>query len=343
MTPLTVALVGAGRIGRMHAENLVRHIPEARLKAVTSPHVDAGWASSLGIPVATTDLEAVLRDPEIEAVVIAAPSGHHAELVRRAVAAGKAVFCEKPLAFDPGVIEEVMAAVRDAGAQLQIGFNRRFDPSIRRLAEAVHAGEAGELHSVRVVNRDPRAPDIGFVRRSGGMFLDFTIHDFDTVRFVSGSEIEEVYAVGAALIDPRIGEAGDIDTAVITLRLTNGALCVIDNSRQSNYGYDQRFEAFGSAGNLAVDNLTPTTMTSSLATGVVTDRPLPSFVERFREAFVAELRAFLRSVRERVPVEVGAPDALAAVRAAVAASISLSENRPVRVAAAPAGEGGTDQ
>jgi myo-inositol 2-dehydrogenase/D-chiro-inositol 1-dehydrogenase len=170
------------------------------------------------------------------------------------------------------------------------------------------------------------------VRRSGGLFFDFTIHDLDTLRFLSGSEIEEVYAVGAALVDSEIGAAGDIDTAIVTARLASGALCVIDNSRETHYGYDQRFEAFGSKGNLAVDNLKPTTVTSFLKAGVYEDRPLPSFVERYQDAFIGELRAFLMAVRDNTEVSVSASDALAAVEAAVAARTSLAENRPVRVA-----------
>jgi myo-inositol 2-dehydrogenase/D-chiro-inositol 1-dehydrogenase len=332
MTRSAVGVIGAGRIGRMHVHNLVHGVPEALVKAVASRTVDEAWAAELGIPVCTTDIDVLLQDPEVEAVVIALPSGLHVETIRRAAEAGKQIFCEKPVAFAPGPIEEVLAAVREAGVQLQVGFNRRFDPSLRELEQAVRRGEVGELHSLRVVNRDPRAPDLDFVRRSGGMFLDFTIHDFDTVRHLSGSEIVEVYAVGAALVDAEIGAAGDIDTAVVTVRLENGALCVIDNSRQTHYGYDQRFEVFGSKGNLAVENLRPTSVVSSLESGVFIDRPCPSFVERYREAFIAELRAFVQCVRDGSAVAVTGEDALAAVRAARAARISLLENRPVQLA-----------
>jgi len=343
MQPTAVGVIGVGRIGTMHTHNLVRHVPEARVKAVASPHIDRDWAAALGIPIATPDPDELLRDPEIEAVVITTPSGRHVEMIRRAAQAGKQIFCEKPVAFEPQAIAEAIAAVEAAGVRLQVGFNRRFDPSICRLAEAVQAGEVGRLHSLRVINRDPRRPPVDFVSRSGGMFLDFTIHDLDTLRFLSGSEIEEVYAVGAALVDPNIGAAGDIDTAIVTARLANGALCVIDNSRETHYGYDQRFEAFGSKGNLTVDNLKPTTVTSYLKPGVYEDTPLPSFIERYQDAFIGELRAFLRSVREGTPVAATGEDALAAVEAAVAARTSLAENRPVHVTrrAAGAAEGGS--
>jgi myo-inositol 2-dehydrogenase/D-chiro-inositol 1-dehydrogenase len=327
-----VGVIGAGRIGKMHAENLVHYVPEASVAAVASPHVDEGWAAELGIPVASRDNEVVFRDPEIAAVVIAASSGRHVELIRRAAQEGKHIYCEKPVAFEPEAIEEAIAAAKAVGVQLQVGFNRRFDPSVCRLAQAVRDGEVGELHGLRVVNRDPKAPPIEFVKRSGGMFFDFTIHDLDTVRFISGREIEEVYAAAAVLVDPEIGTAGDIDTAIVTLRLEGGALCVIDNSRQTNYGYDQRFEAFGSKGNFVVDNLRPTTVESFLETGVFADTPLPSFIERYQDAFIGELRAFIRCVRDGSPVAVSAEDALAAVRAAGAARSSMLSNRPIRLA-----------
>ncbi len=343
MNQTTVGVIGAGRIGRMHAENLIHHIPKANVRAVASPHLDESWAEGLGIPVRTTDADVVLGDLSIEAVVIAASSGLHIELIRRAAEAGKHIFCEKPVAFEPGPIEEILWAAADAGIRLQVGFNRRFDPSLLRASETVRSGEIGDIHTIRVTSRDPTPPDIDFVKRSGGLFFDFTVHDFDTVRFLSGAEIVELFAVGEVLIDPRIGAAGDIDTAVITLKLSNGALAVIDNSRHAVYGQDQRFEVFGSAGSVAVDNTRATFVTTSTRDGVFSERLHGSFGDRYREAFVAELEDFVRCVREGGTVAVGAKDALAAVQAAHAARRSLAENRPVRLdeatAATTAGEG----
>jgi myo-inositol 2-dehydrogenase/D-chiro-inositol 1-dehydrogenase len=332
MSRTTVGVIGAGRIGRMHAENLVRAIPGAYVKAVASPHLDTAWAESLGVPVRTTDVGRVLGDRDIEAVVVTASSGVHAELIERAAAAGKHVFCEKPVAFDPRRIEQAQAAAAAAGVKLQVGFNRRFDPGIVAMWERVQDGAVGDVHQIRVTNRDPKAPPIAFVERSGGLFFDFAIHDFDTVRFLSGSEIVELFALGAVLVDPAIGVAGDVDTAVITARLANGALAVIDCSRQTNYGYDQRFEVFGSKGSVAVDNLTPTTLVASSTGGIVSDRPYENFVGRYRDAFVAELADFVRCVSEDAPVRVGAADAAAAVRAAVAAKASHEARHPVRLA-----------
>ena len=329
MKPTTVGVIGAGRIGRMHAQNLANGVPEAFVKAVASRSIDASWASEVGIPLAVNDFDVILDDPEIEAVVIALSSDLHVEAICRAAQAGKHIFCEKPVAFTPGPIREALAAVEKAGVQLQVGFNRRFDPSIVKLEQAVGDGAVGELQGLRIINRDPQAPDVEFVRRSGGLFFDFTIHDFDTVRFLSGMEISEVHALGATLIDPAISAAGDIDTAVIAVRLANGALCSIDNSRQTGYGYDQRFEAFGAQGNLVVDNVRPTTLSTSLEGGVFVEGPESTFVERYREAFIAELRAFVQCVRSGEPVAATGEDALAAVRAAQAATLSMRENRPV--------------
>jgi len=331
MNPTIIGVIGTGRIGRMHAHNLVRYVPEAFVKAVASRSVDAGWADGMGIPVAVADADVVLCDPEIEAVVIALSSGLHVEAICRAAQAGKHIFCEKPVAFAAGPIREALAAVHGAGVQLQVGFNRRFDPSLMKVQQAVRDGAVGALQGLRIINRDPRAPAIEFVRRSGGLFFDFTIHDFDTVRFLSGEEIVEVYAAGTALVDEEIAAAGDIDTAVIALRLANDALCSIDNSRETGYGYDQRFEAFGALGNLAVDNLRPTTMSSSIAGGVFVDGPPSTFVERYREAFVAELRSFVQCIRDGSQVAATGEDALAAVLAAQAATVSVRENRPVKL------------
>jgi myo-inositol 2-dehydrogenase/D-chiro-inositol 1-dehydrogenase len=281
--------------------------------------------------VCATENDVIFGDPEIEAVVITAPSGLHSELILQAAEAGKHIFCEKPVAFEPGPIAETLEIVEKAGVQLQVGFNRRFDPGLLKMSQAVGSGEIGEIHTLRITNRDPKAPPIDFVKRSGGLFFDFVIHDFDTVRFLSKTEIVEVYAAGGVLIDPAIGAAGDIDTAVVTLKLASGALAVIDNSRQATYGYDQRFEVFGSDGSIAVDNTRPTTVSSSAKSGVFSEKTYDSFVTRYREAFIAEVADFLRCVREGSTVAVGAADALAAVQAAGAARQSLLENRPVRL------------
>ncbi len=328
---IVAGLIGAGRIGKMHANNIVSHIPDVFLKAVADLKLDESWAENKGIPVRSLNEYTVLNDPEIEAVVIAASSTAHVALICAAAQAGKQIFCEKPVAFKPEAITEAVSAVKSAGVNLQVGFNRRFDPDFATLKAAVTSGKIGTPHIIRITSRDPLRPDLAYLLDSGGLFVDFSIHDFDNVRFMSGSEVEEVYAAGAVLIDPEIERVGDIDTALITLKLTNGALCIIDLSRETNYGYDQQVEVFGSKGSISARNTTPTNTVLSTAEGVFTDKPHYSFVERYEAAFIAEMRAFFSSVRDRTPTLVSGEDALAAVKIALAAQQSYEQNRPVKV------------
>ncbi len=324
-----VGVIGAGRIGRVHGNNLLR-MPSVRLKAVTDPYVDfASWPPA---PVATAkEPETILEDQEIEAVLICSPTPTHADLTERAARAGKHVFCEKPIDLDPERIRRTLAVVADSGVKLQVGFNRRFDPTFARVRRAVTEGEVGEIHLVKITSRDPEAPPVAYVKTSGGIFLDMTIHDFDMVRFLTGSEVEEVYARGAVLIDPAIGEAGDVDTAVTTLKMANGAIAVIENSRQAVYGYDQRVEVFGAAGSAEAANETPNRVTVSTGAGVRSDKPLYFFLERYQASFVAELEAFFASIRDDLQPPVGGADGLMSVLIGLAASRSMAENRPVRV------------
>jgi len=328
---MVVGLIGAGRIGKMHGENIIFHLPEASLKAVTDPKLDITWAENIGIPVYSQHNSAILSDPEIEAVVIAASTTAHVEIIRETAQAGKQIFCEKPIGFDPADVATAVQAVNDAGVTLQVGFNRRFDPDFKRVHDTVQAGKIGTPHIVRIINRDPTRPDTAFIPQSGGLFIDFSIHDFDTVRFLINSEVEEVYARGAVLIDTEIEKLGDIDTALITLKMTNGTLCVIDNSRETNYGYDQQLEVFGSKGSISARNKTPTSTLLCTVEGVQTDKPHPSFVERYREAYIMELRQFFRSVREKTAPSVAGVDALMAIKIAQAAKRSYKQNKPVRV------------
>ncbi len=315
----------------MHANNIVSHLPGVFLKSVADCKPDDNWVHSLGIPVCASHHHQLLEDPEIEAVVIATPSDTHVEMIIAAAQAGKQIFCEKPVAFEAEEVATAITAVDEAGVQLQVGFNRRFDPDFLAVKAAVVAGRIGTPQIIRITNRDPLRPDLDFIPKSGGLFMDFSIHDFDSVRFLSGTEVEEVFAMGTVLIDPEIGKLGDIDTALITLRLTDGALCIIDLSRETHYGYDQQVEVFGSGGSISARNTTPTNTILCAAQGVYTDKPHYSFVERYEAAFVAELRSFFAGVREGTPPSVTGEDALAAVRIAQAAQQSREKNRPVKV------------
>ena len=330
MRQITVGILGAGRIGQVHGNNLLR-MPGIKLKAVTDPYVDfTSWPPSN--VVTGKDPELILDDDEIEAVLVCSPTPTHADLTERAARIGKHVFCEKPIDLDPERIRRTLGIVADSGVKLQVGFNRRFDPTFARVRQAVVDGDVGEIQLVKITSRDPEAPPAEYVRTSGGIFLDMTIHDFDMVRFLTGSEVEEVYATGAVLIDPAIGEAGDVDTAVTTLKMANGAIAVIENSRQAVYGYDQRVEVFGSKGSAEATNETANRVTVSTAAGVRTDTPLYFFLERYQASFVAELESFFTSIRDGAPTPVGGKDGLMSVLIGLAATESLAENRPVKVA-----------
>ena len=329
--PIVAGLLGAGHIGKMHAENIIFHFPDVLLKAVAGPNLDENWAESMGIPEHFSDANAVIHDSEIEAVVIAAPSPAHVALIKSSAQNGKHIYCEKPVSFEPEGVVEAIEAVEAAGVLFQVGFNRRFDPSFMRVREIVQSGKIGTTHVIRITNRDPKRPTAEYVARSGGLFFDFCIHDFDMARYISGCEVEKVYSAGAVLIDPEIEKLGDIDTALITLQMTDSTLCVIDVSRETNYGYDQQLEVFGSKGSIRALNTTPTSTVLSTAKGVFTDKLHYSFVERYREAYVTELREFFTSVRNQTLPTVTGQDALQAVKIARAAELSFKKNRPIMV------------
>ena len=331
MREITAGVVGAGRIGKIHAGNLV-NIPGVRLKAIADPYIVADEWSARGIEH-LLDPQAILGDAEIEVVLICSPTPTHAEFTQAAARAGKHVFCEKPIDLDPDRIRRTLEVVDDAGVKLQVGFNRRFDPTFARVRRSVVDGEIGDIHLVKVVARDPAPPTPEYVRDSGGMFLDMTIHDFDMVRFLSGSEVEEVQAFGAVLVDPAIGEAGDVDTAVVTMKLANGALAVIENSRRAVFGYDQRIEVFGSKGGMEAFNESPFQVRLRTGRGECASNPLYFFLERYQRSFVAELEEFIDSVREEREPPVTGRDGLLPVLIGLAANRSMSTNRPIRVEA----------
>ncbi len=331
MKTITTGILGGGRIGQVHGNNLLR-MQGVRLKAVADPYADfKDWP---GPDVATgTDPDLILGDDEIDAVLICSPTPTHADFTEQAARAGKHVFCEKPIDLDPARILRTLATVGETGVKLQVGFNRRFDPTFARVRRAVEEGDVGEIQLVKITSRDPEAPPAEYVRTSGGIFLDMTIHDFDMVRFLTGSEVEEVHAMGAVLIDPAIGEAGDVDTAITTLKMANGALATIENSRQAVYGYDQRVEVFGSKGSAEAANETANRVTFSTTEGVRQDTPLYFFLERYQASFVAELEEFFASIRDDRNPPVGGRDGLMSVLVGLAAARSMAENRPVKVEA----------
>lgn len=330
---VNVGLIGAGRIGRVHAENLAYRIPAANLVAVADVFFEAAekCAADFQIPSALQDYRAILDNQTIEAVVICSSTDTHAQFISEAAAAGKHVFCEKPIALDLATIDQALQAVEQNGVKLQVGFNRRFDPNFKQAHELVAAGKIGTPHIVRITSRDPAPPPIDYIKVSGGIFLDMTIHDFDMARYLIGDEVEEIYATGGVMIEPAIGRAGDIDTAVITLRYANGAIGTIDNSRQAVYGYDQRVEVFGSEGGVVVSNNTPHKAVYSNKEGVHSALPLYFFLERYLDSYVAEMNAFVNAIQQDAPPPVTGIDGRIPVVMGLAAWKSYRENRPVKL------------
>lgn len=331
---LKIGIIGAGRIGKVHTESVTRFVKGAEVKAIADPFLSAetaAWAKAQGIQEAYTDYHKILEDKEIDIVLICSSTDTHSRISLEAIAAGKHIFCEKPIDHDVEKIKEVMAALSKSKVKYQVGFNRRFDHNFIAARNAVKAGKIGDLNILKITSRDPGAPPVSYIKVSGGIFLDMTIHDFDMVRFISGAEVEEVYAIGGVLVDPAIGEAGDIDTAIISMKLSNGALAVIDNCRRATYGYDQRVEAFGSLGQVAIGNDTDSTAVVSNAEGVTAEKPLLFFLERYMQAYVSEVSEFIEAVKNDKPVSVGVVDGLKPVLIGLAAKLSIKENRPVKL------------
>ena len=332
---INVGIIGAGRIGKVHCESIMRYVKNATVKAVADPFLNdetKAWAESLGITEFYEDYHKILEDKDIEAVLICSSTDTHSPISLEAIAAGKHVFCEKPIDHDVNKILEVKKALENSNVKYQVGFNRRFDHNFKAARKAVEGGQIGDLNILKVCSRDPGAPPVSYIKVSGGIFLDMTIHDFDMVRFMSGSEVEEVFAYGAVLVDPAIGEAGDIDTAVISMKLANGAIAVIDNCRRASYGYDQRVEAFGSLGQVAIGNDSESTAVISNADGVKGEVPLNFFLERYMGAYVAEITEFIDSIVNDKPVTVGLECGLQPVLIGIAAKKSLETGMPVKIA-----------
>ena len=330
---LNVGIIGAGRIGKVHAENLAFRIPAANPLMIADVNREAAEAvaAHCRIPSAKEDYRAVLEDSAIDAVIICSSTDTHARIVEEAAAAGKHIFCEKPVDLTLAKIDAALAAVETAGVKLQVGFNRRFDANYARVRRAVATGEIGEPQLMHIISRDPGPPPIEYVKVSGGIFLDMTIHDFDMARFLMGDEVVEVYTAADVKVDPAIGEAGDVDTALIVLKFAGGVIGTIDNSRQAVYGYDQRVEVLGSKGAVHTDNNYPNAATVSGAETIHRDLPLNFFMERYTESFVAEMEAFVDAVVGDRPTPVTGVDGRIPVVMGLAARRSYDENRPVRL------------
>ena len=325
-----IALIGAGRIGKIHGGNLARQ-PGIRLKYVCDavPQAASELAANLGAAVA--DLDRIFSDAAVQAVAIASSTDTHAGLILRAATARKAIFCEKPVDLDLGRAREVLAAVAAARVPCLIGFQRRYDPTFAALKRRLDAGEIGEVEVIAITSRDPAPPPIAYIERSGGIFKDQLIHDFDVCRWILGDEAQTVYAAASCLVDPAIAKAGDADTTAVTIRTRKGRLCQINTSRRAAYGYDQRFEVLGSGGMLAAGNHRPTEVSAHRPSGISVDTPEPFFLERYRTAYAEEMIHFAAVLRGEVAPRAGIEDGIRALEIAEAATRSAKEGRAVTI------------
>ena len=326
----SIAVIGAGRIGQIHADNLYRN-PLADLRYIVDVDESAARELAARCAAQTTTTDELFADDSVEAVVIASSTDTHAELVCRAAQSGKAIFCEKPLDLNADTARQCLAEVETHGVLMCLGFNRRHDPSFDRIRKEIDSGNIGDVEVVAITSRDPSPPPVEYIDRSGGLFRDMMIHDFDMGRWLLGEEPVEVFAYGAVLIDPAIGDAGDVDTASAVLRTKSGRLCQISNSRRCSYGYDQRIEVFGSQGMARSGNCRETAVETANASGYGRDVALPFFLERYADAYRIQLDKFLRAVGGEAVELPGGIDGLRALQLADAAQLSSEQGRPVAV------------
>ncbi|SLN46581.1 Inositol 2-dehydrogenase [Aquimixticola soesokkakensis] len=328
---LKVGLLGAGRIGQVHAVNIAGH---ARSTLVAVSDVVEGAAQSLaakyGAQARSSD--DILNDPAIDAVLVATSTDTHSDLIEKAVAAGKAVLCEKPVDLSLARAKACLAATKDSGQPVMIGFNRRFDPNFGAMQAALAAGEIGKAELLSITSFDPAPPPVSYIKVSGGLFRDMMIHDFDMANFMMGAPPVTVTAVGSAIVNPEIGEAGDVDTAVVTLTYADGRIAVIKNSRRAVYGYDQRVELLGSEGLLSAGNMLENTLSKSTVAGVSSAKPTYFFLERYMPAYVVEWNAFVTGVLDGTPLAVTLEDGISALAMAEAATLSAKTGAPVTLA-----------
>ncbi|MCB6201903.1 inositol 2-dehydrogenase [Extibacter muris] len=328
-----LGMIGAGRMGRVLAESVGRFCDNVCIKTIADIYIDnvKEWAVKLGVENLTADYRDILSDGEIEGVIITTTTDLHAQFIREAAEAGKHIFCEKPIDYDVERIAEALRTVKRHEVKLQVGFNKRFDDDHRKVRQLVEEGAVGDLHIIKSTNRDPALPTLDYLKRSGGFYLDTSIHDYDLIRYVSGSEVKEVYAMGETNFFPELKELGDVDTLVIMMKLENGAIAVIDNSRQAVYGFDQRIEVFGSKGCARTENKVPTTTMLYTADTVESEKPLYFFPQRYERTYAEEISQFARAIAEDTDTPVTGMDGLRPMLIGLAVKESLLKGMPVKV------------
>lgn len=331
MDKIKVGIIGLGRIGKIHLGNLL-NIPNVEVVVVVNPS-EAGqsFAKALGVPHVTSNANELFDNPEIDVVAICSSTDTHAEYIKQSVKSGKAIFCEKPLDLSLQTVRDTLKVVNKANIPLMVAFNQRFDENFSAIQSAVASGQIGEPHTLHIISRDPGPPHIDYIKTSGGLFKDMTIHDLDMARFILGSEVDEVFAKGHNLIDPAIGKAKDIDTGILILTFENNATAIIENSRKTSYGYDQRLEIFGSKGMMRCENPLKTTNQFYNESGGHLDRHLDFFIDRYEKAYQLEIESFINALKNKTAIPVTGEDGLQAMRIAEAANRSLLESRPVKL------------
>ncbi|RTX72661.1 inositol 2-dehydrogenase [Mammaliicoccus sciuri] len=326
---LTFGVIGAGRIGQLHINYLRTH-KDVNIKWISDLYCDKmeDWIKKAGIKNKTKDHMDIINDPEVDAVVICSPTDTHVDIIKEASAKGKHIFCEKPISLSIDEAKIALEAVKQSNVKLQMGFNRRFDKNFKELRDILNKGELGNIQTLRITSRDPEPPPVEYIKRSGGLFMDMMIHDFDMARYLMQSEITEVYATGGALVNPEIAQYDDIDTALVTLKFENGSMAMIENCRRSVYGYDQRVEVLGDKGAIDVGNEQTTTLNYHRAEGISKDNPPYFFLERYSDAYKVEMDGFIEAILNDTEVICSIEDGYKAQEIAVKCKESLLSNEP---------------
>jgi len=332
MKKVNLAIIGIGRIGIIHLKNIIRNFPGANVIAVADLNYskDEFTKEYPGI-IFSSNADDIISLPAVEAVIICTPTSSHAELIEKAIQYGKHIFCEKPVDLSLERTALLVKNVAAAGLKLMLGFNRRFDPDFMEAHKNIRSGRIGELQVVKITSRDPGLPPLDYIKHSGGLFMDMAIHDFDMARYMMGKEVVAVYANGLVLVDEKVGEVGDIDTALTTLVFEDGTYAVIDNSRKAVYGYDQRIEVFGSNGMIQVKNNLHNSNVVFDSDGIHQALPLDFFMDRYASSYLNEMKYFIDALVNDAALPVSGADGLMATYIAVAAKKSMTEKRPVRI------------
>jgi len=326
---LTIGVIGAGRIGQLHV-NYLKIKKDVRIKWISDLNCEnmEDWINKSNIENKTKDHMDIINDPDVDAILICSPTDTHLEIIKAACKQGKHIFCEKPISLSIEEAKEALETVEQSNVKLQMGFNRRFDQNFNKLQQSITKGDLGEIQMLRITSRDPEPPPIDYIKRSGGLFMDMSIHDFDMARYLMQSEITEVYAMGEALVNPEIKKYDDVDTAIINLKFENGSMAVIENCRRSVYGYDQRVEVLGENGLITVDNTPSSTLTFHKSTGISTDNPPYFFLERYSEAYQTEIDLFLNAITDDKEILCTIEDGFMAQKIAMKCKESLKEREP---------------